>query len=66
MRNSSIPCGKHSSLNILDFEPNDFSVFSTKDPVYREEEEAYMQWWSKTPLARRKQRVLEMEAEARG
>lgn len=39
--------------------------FSTKDPVYREEEDAFNAWWSKTPLGRRKQRALEMELEAK-
>uniref|UniRef100_A0A1B0CRU6 Putative aaa+-type atpase n=1 Tax=Lutzomyia longipalpis TaxID=7200 RepID=A0A1B0CRU6_LUTLO len=38
---------------------------STKDPVYREEEEAFLTWWGKTPLGRRRQRVLELEMEAR-
>ena len=38
---------------------------STRDPVYREEEEAYESWWTKTPLGRRKQRLLDMEEEAR-
>lgn len=38
---------------------------STKDPVYREEEDAFNTWWSKTPLGRRKQRALEMELEAK-
>lgn len=39
--------------------------FSTRDPVYREEEEAFDSWWSKTPLGRRYERALEMEEEAR-
>lgn len=41
------------------------NALSTKDPIYREEEEAFLSWWSKTPLGRRKQRALEMEAEAK-
>lgn len=40
-------------------------VFSTKDPVYREEEDAFIGWWGKTPLGRRKQRATEMELEAK-
>lgn len=36
---------------------------STRDPVYREEEEAFESWWSKTPLGRRRQRFLELEEE---
>lgn len=36
-----------------------------RDPVYREEEEAFDNWWSKTPLGRRYERALEMEGEAR-
>lgn len=38
---------------------------SSRDPVYREEEEAFESWWSKTPLGRRRQRVLELEEEAK-
>lgn len=38
---------------------------STRDPVYREEEEAYESWWTKTPLGRRRQKLLEIEEEAR-
>lgn len=37
--------------------------YSTRDPVYREEEEAFESWWSKTPLGRRRQRFLELEEE---
>lgn len=33
--------------------------------MYREEEEAFLTWWGKTPLGRRRQRVLELEMEAR-
>lgn len=40
-------------------------IFSTRDPVYREEEEAFNIWWSKTPLGRKKQRAIEMEIEAK-
>lgn len=40
------------------------NALSTKDPVYREEEEAFLSWWLKTPLGRRKQRALEMDSEA--
>lgn len=42
-----------------------FSALSTKDPVYREEEESFLSWGSKTPLGRRKQRGLEMKAEVK-
>lgn len=38
---------------------------STKEPVYREEEEAFHSWWAKTPLGRLKQRAVELENEAR-
>lgn len=41
------------------------NALSTRDPIYREEEESFLSWWSKTPLGRRKQRSLEMEAEAK-
>ncbi|XP_075146333.1 dynein regulatory complex protein 11 [Haematobia irritans] len=41
------------------------NVLCTRDPVYREEEEAYESWWTKTPLGRRRQKLLEMEEEAR-
>ncbi|XP_023297854.2 dynein regulatory complex protein 11 [Lucilia cuprina] len=41
------------------------NALCTRDPVYREEEEAYESWWTKTPLGRRRQRLLEIEEEAR-
>ncbi|XP_054743472.1 dynein regulatory complex protein 11 [Anastrepha obliqua] len=41
------------------------NALSTRDPVYREEEEAFDSWWSKTPLGRRYERALEIEEEAR-
>ncbi|XP_013111393.2 dynein regulatory complex protein 11 [Stomoxys calcitrans] len=41
------------------------NVLCTRDPVYREEEEAFESWWTKTPLGRRRQKLLEMEEEAR-
>lgn len=41
------------------------NTLSMRDPVYREEEEAFDNWWSKTPLGRRYERALEMEEEAR-
>ncbi|KAI4493349.1 hypothetical protein M0802_009409 [Mischocyttarus mexicanus] len=37
------------------------NAISTKDPVYREEEDAFLSWFSKTPTCRRKQRALELE-----
>lgn len=39
--------------------------FSTKEPVYREEEEAFISWWSKTPLGRRSQKAIEVELQAK-
>ncbi|KYN15124.1 IQ and AAA domain-containing protein 1 [Trachymyrmex cornetzi] len=36
---------------------------SFKDPVYREEEDAFLVWFSKTPTCRRKQKALELEIE---
>ncbi|EDX13607.1 GD18626 [Drosophila simulans] len=39
------------------------NVLCSRDPVYREEEEAFESWWSKTPLGRRRQRFLELEEE---
>lgn len=38
-------------------------VNSSRDPVYKEEEESFTNWWTKTPLGRRKQRAIEMEIE---
>lgn len=40
-------------------------LFSSKDPVYREEEEAFNSWWWKTPLGRRNQKAIELELEAK-
>ncbi|XP_011862615.1 PREDICTED: IQ and AAA domain-containing protein 1 isoform X2 [Vollenhovia emeryi] len=39
------------------------NALSFKDPVYREEEDAFLAWFSKTPTCRRKQRTLELELE---
>lgn len=47
-----------------DIESNLF-YFSTKEPVYREEEESFNLWWSKTPLGRRNQKSIEMEMQAK-
>lgn len=33
------------------------------EPVYKEEEETFIQWYAKTPLGRAKQKALEMETE---
>ncbi|XP_076172417.1 dynein regulatory complex protein 11 [Ptiloglossa arizonensis] len=37
------------------------NALSTKDPVYCEEENAFITWFGKTPIYRKKQRVLELE-----
>lgn len=41
------------------------NVLCTMDPVYREEEEAFVGWWQKTPLGRRFQRAQQAEQELR-
>lgn len=41
------------------------NTLSSKDPVYKEEEEAFNLWWGKTPLGRRKQRAHDLEIEAK-
>lgn len=38
-------------------------LISSRDPVYKEEEEAFLNWWGKTPLGRRKQKAIEVEIE---
>lgn len=38
---------------------------SLRDPVYREEEESFNLWWTKTPLGRRCQKAAEVEAQAK-
>lgn len=40
-----------------------FNYDSLRDPVYREEEESFTSWWAKTPLGRRYQKSLEVEAQ---
>lgn len=42
-----------------------FYVLSLRDPVYREEDEAFLSWWGKTPLARRHQKSIELEIQAK-
>ncbi|XP_050446709.1 dynein regulatory complex protein 11 [Cataglyphis hispanica] len=39
------------------------NALSFKDPVYREEEDAFLAWFFKTPICRRKQKALELELE---
>ncbi|XP_024085747.1 IQ and AAA domain-containing protein 1 [Cimex lectularius] len=39
------------------------NVLCKREPVYREEEEEFLNWYSKTPIGRKKQRALELEAE---
>ncbi|XP_062535222.1 dynein regulatory complex protein 11-like [Armigeres subalbatus] len=41
------------------------NALSALEPVYKEEEEAFMYWWCKTPLGRRRSKQMEMEHEAR-
>ncbi len=33
------------------------------EPIYKEEEEAFVQWYAKTPLGRNKQKSLEFETD---
>lgn len=42
-----------------------FTLRSMRDPVYREEEEAFISWLAKTPLARRNQKAIELEIQAK-
>ncbi|CAL7939548.1 unnamed protein product [Xylocopa violacea] len=37
------------------------NMLSTRDPVYCEEEDAFLAWLTKTPIYRKKQRALELE-----
>ncbi|KOC60061.1 IQ and AAA domain-containing protein 1 [Habropoda laboriosa] len=37
------------------------NALSTKDPVYCEEEDAFLAWLAKTPIYRQKQRAIELE-----
>lgn len=39
------------------------NALSKRQPVYKEEEEAFQQWLSKTPIGRKKARYLELLAE---
>lgn len=36
------------------------NVLCKQTPVYKEEEEAFTLWWSKTPMVRRRLRAVEM------
>lgn len=40
-----------------------FNCDSLRDPVYREEEESFTSWWAKTPLGRRNQKAIDVEAQ---
>ncbi|XP_063979762.1 dynein regulatory complex protein 11 [Diachasmimorpha longicaudata] len=37
------------------------NALSARDPVYKEEEEAFLAWFSKTPTCRKKQKAIELE-----
>ncbi|XP_031776762.1 dynein regulatory complex protein 11 [Nasonia vitripennis] len=37
------------------------NALSLKDPVYREEEDAFLNWYSKTPTCKKKQKAIEAE-----
>ncbi|CAG9811661.1 unnamed protein product [Chironomus riparius] len=39
------------------------NTLSTKEPVYREEEEAFLSWWAKTPLGKLKGKAMELESD---
>ncbi|XP_043471559.1 dynein regulatory complex protein 11 [Leptopilina heterotoma] len=39
------------------------NALSSRDPVYREEEEAFLTWFSKTPTCKKRQRMIELELE---
>ncbi|XP_060864173.1 dynein regulatory complex protein 11 isoform X2 [Metopolophium dirhodum] len=41
------------------------NALARHDPVYKEEDEAFNQWYSRTPLGRRKQKALDAEVERR-
>lgn len=41
------------------------NALSLREPVYREEDEAYAQWLQKTPLGKRRQRMEEMMEQAK-
>ncbi|XP_026465095.1 IQ and AAA domain-containing protein 1-like [Ctenocephalides felis] len=41
------------------------NALSSRDPVYREQDEAFAQWLLKTPLGKRKQRMAEMLEQAK-
>ncbi|XP_050535374.1 dynein regulatory complex protein 11 [Daktulosphaira vitifoliae] len=41
------------------------NALARHDPVYKEEEETYIQWYSRTPLGRKNQKALEIELEKR-
>lgn len=36
------------------------NVLCKKIPIYKEEEEAFEQWWSKVPMVRKRCRAVEM------
>lgn len=36
------------------------NVLCKKTPIYKEEEEAFEQWWSKVPMVRKRCRAVEM------
>ncbi|XP_014228258.1 IQ and AAA domain-containing protein 1 [Trichogramma pretiosum] len=37
------------------------NALSTREPVYKEEEDTFLNWYSKTPTCRKKQRSIELE-----
>lgn len=39
------------------------NVLSQYEPIYKEEEDAFLQWYTKIPMARNKQKNVELEIE---
>lgn len=50
-------------LQLYKFKICSISHFFRYEPIYKEEEEQFLLWFSKTPLGRRKARALELEQE---
>lgn len=38
-------------------------VLAQFEPIYKEEEDVFLQWYSKTPMGKSRQRALELEME---
>lgn len=62
--NEVMTCKRMLQLRVHPLNPAELiNVLATMTPIYKEEEEAFDLWWSKTPLVRRRLKAVEIKLE---